>query len=98
MTDNNLGNYVTADKDRPVPTDHEFVFIRSTSATAFILGALNAQDGSNSSSLTSRNVSILISPQPHTRKVAGSKPAGTTTQIRSSGAYIEVRSLSSRAL
>jgi hypothetical protein len=52
-----------------------FVFIRSESATSFGLGALNPQDWSGSSGLTSTNVSILTSRQLHTRKVAGSIPS-----------------------
>jgi hypothetical protein len=57
--------------NRPfLTTDHRFVFIRSVSAPPFILGALNPHDGSSSSSLTSTNVSLLISPQPEKRKVA----------------------------
>jgi hypothetical protein len=55
-----------------VPTDHEFVFIRSASATPSILRALNPQDRSNSSSLTSTNVSHLTSRPPENRKVGGS--------------------------
>jgi hypothetical protein len=70
--------YRASAQDRPVPTDRGFLFIRSASATPFILRALNPQDGSNSSSLTSTNVSVVISPQLHTRKVAGSIPAATT--------------------
>jgi hypothetical protein len=61
-----------------VPTDHGFLIIRSESATPFILRALKPQDGSNSSSLTSANVGLLISPQPEKRKVAGSIPALAT--------------------
>jgi hypothetical protein len=61
-------------------------FIRSVSATPFISRALKPQDGSSSSSLTSTNVSVLISPQPHTRKVTGSIPVGTTKSITRSRA------------
>jgi hypothetical protein len=53
-------------------------FIRSASAKPLVLLALDPQDGSNSSSLTSINDSLLTSPQLHTRKVAGSIPAWTT--------------------
>jgi hypothetical protein len=53
----------------PVPTDHGVVFIRSASATPFRLRALNPQDGSNSSSLTSTNASLPTSLQLHARKV-----------------------------
>jgi hypothetical protein len=66
---------------RPVPTDHRFVFIRSASATPFRLPALKPQDGSNSSGLTSTNVSVLISPQLHTREVAGSIQPGLLPDI-----------------
>ena len=48
-----------------MPTDYGVVFIRSASATPFRLRALNPQDRSNSSSLTSTNVSVLISRQLH---------------------------------
>jgi hypothetical protein len=44
---------------------------RSASATPFGLRALNPQNCSSSSSLTSTNVSLLTSPQPEKRKVAG---------------------------
>jgi len=42
------------------------------SATPLVLRALNPRDGSNSSSLTSTNVSLLTSLPPEKRKVAGS--------------------------
>jgi hypothetical protein len=60
--------------------------IRSVSARPFRWGARNPQDQSNSSSSTSANVSLLPSLQLHTRKVAGSTPAGTTAvHARNSG-------------
>ena len=55
-----------------LPTDHGFVFVRSASAMPLVVRGLNPQDGSNSSSLTSTNVSVLTSPQLHTRKVLSS--------------------------
>ena len=62
-------------------------FIRSASAVAFGLLALDPRGWSSSSSLTSANVSLLTSTPLHTRKVAGSIPAGTT------GVIIEVSGL-----
>jgi hypothetical protein len=59
---------------RAMPTDHGCVFIRSASATAFVLRALNLQDGSNSSGLTSTNVPPLASPPPEKQKVASERP------------------------
>ncbi len=53
-------------------------FIRSAYATPLVSRALNPQTGSNPSCLTSTYVSLLTSLQLHTRKVAGSIPAGTT--------------------
>jgi hypothetical protein len=66
---------------RPVTTNHGFVFIRPSSATPLVVPALNSQDGSSSSSLTSTNVSLLTSPQPEKRKVAGSIPALATQRL-----------------
>jgi hypothetical protein len=57
------------------------VSIRSVSAMPVVACALNPQDESSSSSLTSTNVWVLTSFQLHTRKVAGSIPAGTTGVI-----------------
>jgi len=54
------------------------VFIRSLSATPFILRALNPHDRSSSSSLTSTYIPLMTSPQPEKRKVAGSIPALAT--------------------
>ena len=64
------------------------VFIRSASATPVVACALNPQNESSSSSLTSPNVSVLTSPQLHTRKVAGSIPAGTTQNLPKSQAML----------
>ena len=64
------------------------VFIRSLSATPVVACALNPQNESSSSSLTSPNVSVLTSPQLHTRKVAGSIPAGTTQNLPKSQAML----------
>jgi len=58
---------------RPVPADHGVVFIRSASAKPLVLHALDPQDGSNASSSTGTNVSVLMSPQLHTRKVVAQK-------------------------
>ena len=71
-----------------VPTDPDFDFIRSASAAPLVSRVLNPQDESSSSSLTSMNVWLLTSPQLHTRKVAGSIPAGTT---ETTTAYIKAR-------
>jgi hypothetical protein len=68
-----LNSYRAWSHTRPVPTDHGFVFIRSASATAFVLRALNPHGRSNSSSLASTNVSLLTSPQPENRKVGCAK-------------------------
>jgi hypothetical protein len=54
---------------RPVLTDHRFVFIRSGSAVPFESGALNPENWSSSSTLTSTSVAPLTSPQLHTQKV-----------------------------
>ena len=70
-----------------VPTDHSFNFIRSASAAPLVSRVLNPQDWSSSSSLTSMNVWLLTSPQLHTRKVAGSIPAGTTSRRCRSGTH-----------
>jgi hypothetical protein len=53
-------------------------FIRSLSATPFILRALNPHDRSSSSGLTSTYIPLMTSPQPEKRKVAGSIPALAT--------------------
>jgi hypothetical protein len=63
-------------------------FIRSASATPLVSGALNPQTESSSSSLTGTNVPLLTSPQLHTRKVAGSIPAGTTSISAGSGLFL----------
>jgi hypothetical protein len=63
-----------ASEGRHVPADHGFVFIRSASAAGFGLRALNRQDWSSSSNLTSTNVLLLTSPPPEKRKVGGSIP------------------------
>jgi hypothetical protein len=55
--------------------------IRSASATPFISPALKSQDGSNSSSLTSTNVWVLISPQPEKRKVSLVRSADSTCSV-----------------
>jgi len=60
------------------------VSIRSGSAKPLVLRALSAEYRSSSSSLTSTNDSLLTSPQPHTRRVTGSIPVGTTQSLRSS--------------
>jgi len=49
-------------------------FIRSTSAAPFGLRALDPQDWSSSSSLTSANAFHLTSPQPEKQKVAAEGP------------------------
>ena len=69
-----LNSYRGWSHHRPVPTDQRFVFIRCISDTPFGLRALDPQDWSNSSSLTSTNDSILTSPQPEKRRVGGSIP------------------------
>ena len=55
------------------------VFIRSVSATPVVACALNTQDESSSSSLTTTNASVLTSPQLHTLKVVS--PEGTVTLV-----------------
>jgi hypothetical protein len=53
-----------------------FAFIRSTSATPLVLGALNSEDRSSVSSLTSTNASLLTSRRPEKRKVAARRTTG----------------------
>jgi hypothetical protein len=74
-----------ASEGRHVPADHGFVFIRSASAAGFGLRALNRQDWSSSSNLTSTNVLLLTSPPPEKRKVGGSIPPLATTISAGSG-------------
>jgi hypothetical protein len=66
---------------RPTPTNHGSVLIRSISATPFVPCALNPLDGSNSSSLTSTNGSLLTSPQPEKRKVAARRTIGRVPEV-----------------
>ena len=62
------------------------VFIRSISATPVVACALNPQDDSSSSSLTSTKVSLLASLQPEKRKVGGSiPPLATIIDLRGRG-------------
>jgi hypothetical protein len=65
------GQGLNRDGSRRTLYGHRFVFIRSASAMASVLCALNTPKGSNSSSLTSTNVSPLTSPQLEKRKVYG---------------------------
>jgi hypothetical protein len=70
LTYTSISSYLACSEGSPVPTDHRFVFIRSASAAVFVWRALSAHDGSSSSNLTSRNVSLLTAPQLDTLKVA----------------------------
>jgi len=52
-----------------VPTDHRFDFHPLRIRRAVCIGALNPENWSSTSTLTSASVSVLTSPQLHTRKV-----------------------------
>src|ERR1700757_2329335 len=78
-----------------MPADRGFVFIRSASATPLVVRGLNPQDRSSSSNLTCTNVWHLTSPPLHTRKVAGSIPAGTTRVHAGRIWYLAIRNKAS---
>jgi hypothetical protein len=87
-----LNSYRAWSRIPPVPTDHGFVFIRSVSAPAFVLRALNPQGRSNSSSLASTNVSLLSSPRPGNRKV------GCANDYRTVCANVPCRNIGASAI